>query len=55
MKTEKYLSGALHWSEVMDMFNKLDIVDKENFIYALENDEFAMDVIREMIECYENY
>ena len=55
MKTEKYLSGVLHWSEVLDMFDRLDIDDKERFIWALENDEYAIDVIREMLDLHDNY
>ena len=44
-KMEKYESGALHPSEVFEMYNSLDIYDKEKFIDMLVNDEDSLRLI----------
>ena len=36
---EKYESGVLHPSEVFELYNSLDVYDKEKFIDMLVNDE----------------
>ena len=42
---EKYVSGALHPSEVFEMYSNLDIFDKEKFIDMLANDEESVRII----------
>lgn len=48
--TEKYLSGVLHPSEVMEMFRKLDISDKENFVDMLLEDEDVLEMLKTNLE-----
>ena len=42
---EKYDSGVLHPSEVLEMFRKLDVVDKEKFLEMLSNENGVSSVM----------
>ena len=46
-KIEKYPSGVTHPSEVIAMFRKLDIDDKEKFIDALLEEDDVMAYIKD--------
>lgn len=42
---EKYESGVLHPSEVLEMFRQLDVVDKEKFLEMLSNENGVSSVM----------
>ena len=44
--TERYLSGVTHPNEVMEMFRKLDIDDKEKFVDMLLEDEDVLEMLK---------
>lgn len=41
---EKYLSGAMHPTETLESFRRLDIVDKERFVEMLLNEDGVYDM-----------
>ncbi|MBP5722378.1 MAG: hypothetical protein J6X18_02180 [Bacteroidales bacterium] len=46
---EKYESGVLHPSEVFELYNSLDVYDKEKFIDMLLDDENSMTIVNRLI------
>lgn len=45
---EKYLSGVTHPSEVIEMFRKLDVCDKEKFVDMLLEDEDVLEMLKQI-------